>query len=133
MFFIILTTASTLHVAGQTNISTAKEAAEALRPLAGSLAYLLFTIGIVGTGLLAVPVLCGSAAYAVCEAENWSGSLADRPRISRRFYGIIGVAMMFGLARCLPRNRRDEDALLFGGAEWCTGSAANSDRYAADE
>lgn len=98
MFFIILTTASTLHVAGQTNISTAKEAAEALRPLAGSLAYLLFTIGIVGTGLLAVPVLCGSAAYAVCEAENWSGSLADRPRISRRFYGIIGVAMMFGLA-----------------------------------
>ncbi len=98
MFFIILTTATTLHANGQTQIETAKDAAEALRPLAGDAAYLLFTLGLVGTGLLAVPVLAGSAAYAISEAKNWRGSLEDRPRQSPGFYVVIGAAMLLGLA-----------------------------------
>ena len=98
MYFIILTTAATLHAHGQTNIETAKEAAEALRPLAGSGAYLLFTVGLIGTGILAVPVLAGSAAYAVAEAAAWRGTLEDPPRLSRRFYALIAVAMLLGLA-----------------------------------
>ncbi len=98
MYFIILTTASTLHASGQTNIETAQDAAEALRPLAGNGAYLLFTLGIIGTGLLAVPVLAGSAAYAVAEAKDWRGTLEDRPRLSPKFYAVIAVAMILGLA-----------------------------------
>ena len=98
MYFIILTTASTLHANGQTNIETAQDAAEALRPLAGNGAYLLFTLGIIGTGLLAVPVLAGSAAYAVAEAKDWRGTLEDRPRLSPKFYAVIAVAMILGLA-----------------------------------
>ena len=98
MYFIILTTAATLHAHGQTNIETAREAAEALRPLAGNGAYLLFTLGLIGTGMLAVPVLAGSAAYAVAEAAAWRGTLEDRPRLSRKFYAVIAVAMLLGLA-----------------------------------
>ena len=97
MYFIILTTAATLHAHGQTHIETAKQAAEALRPLAGSGAYLLFTLGLIGTGILAVPVLAGSAAYAVSEAASWRGTLEDRPRLSPRFYALIAVAMLLGL------------------------------------
>jgi NRAMP (natural resistance-associated macrophage protein)-like metal ion transporter len=85
MYFIILTTAATLHAHGQTNIQTAREAAEALRPLAGNGAYLLFTLGLIGTGILAVPVLAGSAAYAVAEAASWRGTLEDRPRYHASF------------------------------------------------
>lgn len=98
MYFIILTTAATLHAHGQTNIETAREAAEALRPLAGNGAYLLFTLGIIGTGMLAVPVLAGSAAYAVAEARRWRGTLEDRPRMSPKFYAVIAVSMILGLA-----------------------------------
>jgi NRAMP (natural resistance-associated macrophage protein)-like metal ion transporter len=98
MYFIILTTAATLNAHGHTNIETAQEAAEALRPLAGSGAYLLFTLGLIGTGILAVPVLAGSAAYAVAEAAAWRGTLEDRPRLSRKFYALIAVAMLLGLA-----------------------------------
>lgn len=97
MYFIILTTAATLHAHGQTNIETAREAAEALRPLAGNGAYLLFTLGLIGTGMLAVPVLAGSAAYAVAEAKGWRGTLDDRPRLSRKFYAVILVSMVLGL------------------------------------
>jgi Mn2+/Fe2+ NRAMP family transporter len=97
MYFIILTTAATLHAHGQTNIETAREAAEALRPLAGNGAYLLFTLGIIGTGMLAVPVLAGSAAYAVAEARRWRGTLEDRPRISPKFYAVVAVSMLLGL------------------------------------
>jgi NRAMP (natural resistance-associated macrophage protein)-like metal ion transporter len=97
MYFIILTTAATLHAHGQTNIETAQQAAEALRPLAGKGAYLLFTLGLIGTGMLAVPVLAGSAAYAVAEAKEWRGSLEDRPRLSRKFYAVVAVSMMLGL------------------------------------
>lgn len=98
MYFIVLTTAATLHVSGQTGIETAQQAAEALRPLAGNGAYLLFTLGIIGTGMLAVPILAGSASYAVSEAEHWRGSLEDRPSIAPRFYAVIAVAMLLGLA-----------------------------------
>ena len=97
MYFIILTTAATLHENGQTKIETARQAAEALRPLAGDGAYLLFTLGIIGTGMLAVPVLAGSAAYAVAEAKRWRGTLEDRPSISRKFYAVIAVSMLLGL------------------------------------
>lgn len=98
MYFIILTTGATLHQQGQRDIETAKEAAEALRPLAGSAAYLLFTVGLVGTGMLGIPALAGSAAYAVAEAMNWRGSLDDRPRVAVKFYGVLATAVALGLA-----------------------------------
>jgi NRAMP (natural resistance-associated macrophage protein)-like metal ion transporter len=99
MYFIILTTAATLHAHGITQISTAKEAAEALRPLAGNGAYWLFTLGLVGTGVLAVPVLAGSSAYAVSEGAKWkNASLESRPHAARGFYAVILVAMLIGLA-----------------------------------
>jgi Mn2+/Fe2+ NRAMP family transporter len=98
MYFIILTTAATLHAHGQTNIETAQQAAEALRPLAGRGAYWLFTLGLIGTGMLGVPVLAGSAAYAVSEAARWPGTLEARPRFAPKFYAVMGVSMALGLA-----------------------------------
>jgi NRAMP (natural resistance-associated macrophage protein)-like metal ion transporter len=97
MYFVILTTAATLHASGQTNITTAREAAEALRPLAGPGAYWLFTLGLIGTGMLGVPVLVGSCAYTIAEAFNWNGSLEDKPRNARRFYAVVALAMLVGL------------------------------------
>jgi NRAMP (natural resistance-associated macrophage protein)-like metal ion transporter len=98
MYFIILTTAATLHAHGKTVILTAQDAAEALRPLAGDGAYWLFSLGLIGAGMLGVPVLAGSSAYAVSEAARWRGSLSDRPRIARKFYAVIAVGLLFGLA-----------------------------------
>jgi len=98
MYFIILTTAATLHARGETNIATAQQAAEALRPLAGNAAYLLFTVGLIGTGMLGIPVLAGAAAYAVAEAAAWRGTLDDRPPLAKKFYAVIAAAMLFGLA-----------------------------------
>ncbi len=99
MFFIILTTSATLHAHGITNIETARQAAEALRPLAGNGAYWLFTLGLIGTGMLGVPVLAGSCAYAIAEAAAWRGSsLSMKPRRAPRFYLVIGGAMVVGLA-----------------------------------
>jgi NRAMP (natural resistance-associated macrophage protein)-like metal ion transporter len=98
MYFIILTTAATLHAHGILKIDTAKQAAEALRPLAGDAAYLLFTLGLIGTGMLGVPVLAGSCAYAISEAAAWRGSLEKRPRGARKFYTVLGVALVLGLA-----------------------------------
>ena len=98
MYFIILTTAATLHAHGQTHIDSALQAAEALRPLAGAGAYWLFTLGIIGTGMLGVPVLVGSCAYAVSEGAAWKGSLERKPRQAPRFYGVMAIAMMVGLA-----------------------------------
>ena len=98
MYFIILTTAATLHAHGQTNIATARQAAEALRPLAGNGAYLLFTLGLIGTGMLGVPVLVGSCAYAVAEGATWRGSMSDSPKRARAFYGVMATAMALGLA-----------------------------------
>ncbi len=96
-YFIIMTTAATLHAHGQTNIATAQEAAEALRPLAGAGAYWLFTLGLIGTGMLAVPVLAGSCAYAIAEAAAWRGSLDRRPRRAKKFYVVLSVAMVLGI------------------------------------
>jgi NRAMP (natural resistance-associated macrophage protein)-like metal ion transporter len=98
MYFIILTTAATLHAHGIVKIDTARQAAEALRPLAGNAAYLLFTLGLIGTGMLGVPVLAGSCAYAISEAAAWRGSLEKKPRGARKFYTVLAVAMALGLA-----------------------------------
>jgi len=114
MYFIILTTASTLHAHGQTNITTARQAAEALRPLAGDGAYWLFALGLIGTGMLGVPVLAGSSAYAVAEAAAWRGSLEDRPPLSLKFYGVVAVSMLLGLA--LDYMGFDAVAMLFWSA-----------------
>ena len=97
MYFIILTTAATLHAHGKTSIATARDAAEALRPLAGKGAYLLFSLGLIGAGMLGVPVLAGSSAYAVSEGATWSGSLSDRASLSRGFYAVIAVGLALGL------------------------------------
>jgi NRAMP (natural resistance-associated macrophage protein)-like metal ion transporter len=98
MYFIILTTATTLNAHGMKNIETARQAAEALRPLAGNGAYLLFTLGIIGTGMLAIPVLAGSSAYAVAESALWGASLDSRPSLAPRFYGVLAAAVVVGLA-----------------------------------
>ncbi len=96
-FFIILATAATLHAHGVTEIETASQAAEALRPLAGSLCFLLFSLGIIGTGLLAVPVLAGSAAFAVGEALLFRSSLEDKPSRAWRFYGVLIFSTLLGM------------------------------------
>jgi NRAMP (natural resistance-associated macrophage protein)-like metal ion transporter len=97
-FFIILTTAVTLHASGHTDIQTSEQAAAALKPIAGEYAFLLFSLGIIGTGLLAVPVLAGSAAYAVGEVRGWRTGLERRPNQAKGFYGIIGIAILLGVA-----------------------------------
>lgn len=96
-FFIIATTASTLHVNGITSIETATQAAEALRPVAGNAATFLFAIGIVGTGLLSVPVLAGSASYALAEAFGWREGLYRKFTQAHGFYGVITIATLLGL------------------------------------
>ena len=97
MFFIIVTTASTLGAHGITDIQTADQAAQALRPLAGDLTYLLFAVGIIGTGLLAVPVLAGSASYALAETFNLKEGLYRKFKQAHGFYGIITLATILGL------------------------------------
>jgi len=93
---IILTAAATLHAQGQTDIQTAEQAAKALEPLAGHLAFVLFALGIVGTGLLAIPVLAGSAAYGVGEALEWRTGLERAPSKARGFYSVIAIATVIG-------------------------------------
>ena len=96
-FFIILSTAATLHAAGITHIETAAQAAEALRPIGGPATFLIFCLGILGTGMLAVPVLAGSAAYAVAESFEWSSGLDAKVHEAREFYGIVAVATIGGV------------------------------------
>jgi len=96
-FCIMLTTAATLHTHGITNIDTAEEAARALRPIAGDFAFALFTAGIVGTGMLAVPVLAGSAAYAVAESRRWPIGLGLTLLEARGFYAILAAATLIGV------------------------------------
>jgi NRAMP (natural resistance-associated macrophage protein)-like metal ion transporter len=93
---IIITTAATLHKAGVTNIESSTQAAEALKPIAGPFAFLLFALGIVSTGLLAIPVLAGSAAYAVGEACKWPVGLSKKPERATAFYGILTAATLLG-------------------------------------
>jgi NRAMP (natural resistance-associated macrophage protein)-like metal ion transporter len=97
-FFIILTTAMTIHAQGSAeSIQTAADAAKALQPVAGHFAFLLFAIGIIGTGLLAIPVLAGSAAYGVAETFRWRASLESKPRQAPNFYLVIATATLIGL------------------------------------
>ena len=97
MYFIILATAATLFRAGRNDIETSRQAAEALRPLAGDGAYLLFAVGLIGTGLLATPVLAGSASYAVAELFAWRAGLDLKPSQARRFYLVLGGAIVAGV------------------------------------
>jgi NRAMP (natural resistance-associated macrophage protein)-like metal ion transporter len=110
-FFIMVTTAATLHAHGITRIDTAAQAAEALRPIAGELTFFLFAIGIIGTGLLAVPVLAGSAAYAVAETFGLRGSLELPASRALGFYAIVGAATLTGGA--LAATNIDPIAMLF--------------------
>lgn len=93
---IMLTAGATLHLAGKTDIDSSQTAAEALRPIAGEFAYLIFAVGIIGTGLMAVPVLAGSAAYAIGEALHWPVGLARQPKEARAFYATLAVATAGG-------------------------------------
>jgi Mn2+/Fe2+ NRAMP family transporter len=98
MFFIIVTTAATLHRHGTAEIETSRQAAEALRPLAGNWAFALYTAGIIGTGLLAIPVLAGAGAYALAEALDWKQGLNETLGRARPFYGVIIVSILVGMA-----------------------------------
>jgi NRAMP (natural resistance-associated macrophage protein)-like metal ion transporter len=94
---IMISTAATLHAAGRTDIQTAAQAAQALEPLAGKFAFLLFSLGIIGTGMLAIPVLAGSAAYAVSETQDWKEGLDNMPWQAKGFYAVIVAAVALGL------------------------------------
>jgi NRAMP (natural resistance-associated macrophage protein)-like metal ion transporter len=98
MYFIILATAATLFKAGKTDIASATDAAEALRPLAGNAARVLLALGLIGSGFLAVPVLTGSSAYAVAEAFEWKLGLDKKPRAAKQFYALIVGATLIGMA-----------------------------------
>jgi Mn2+/Fe2+ NRAMP family transporter len=97
MYFIILATAATLHRAGQTDVDTAAQGADALRPLAGEAAYILMALGFIGSGMLAVPILTTSGAYAVCEAFGWKWGLDKKLRGAKHFYLVIGASTIVGL------------------------------------
>jgi NRAMP (natural resistance-associated macrophage protein)-like metal ion transporter len=96
-YFVILASAATLHASGKTDIQSATDAAQALKPVAGSAATLLFAVGIIGAGLLAVPVLTGSGAYAVAETFGWTCSLDAKPRDAKHFYVIIALSTLVGI------------------------------------
>ena len=98
MFFIMAVCANTLFTHGITNINTAADAARALRPFAGDFSYYLFAIGIIGTGLLAIPVLAGSASYALSESFGWKTGLYKKLKNATAFYGVIILAMILGIA-----------------------------------
>jgi NRAMP (natural resistance-associated macrophage protein)-like metal ion transporter len=103
MYFIILTAGATLHARGITDVQTADQAAAALGPAAGALASWLFAFGIIGTGMLGVPVLAGSAAYAVAEAAGWERGMDEKPHSAKEFYGVMAVAMLVGTLLALLR------------------------------
>lgn len=98
MFAIMATSAATLNAQGILNINTAEDAAQALRPIAGDFAGLLFLFGILGVGLLSIPVLAGSTAYAIAETFGWRESLELAPRQAKAFYGVIVVSMLVALS-----------------------------------
>jgi NRAMP (natural resistance-associated macrophage protein)-like metal ion transporter len=97
-YFVILAAGATLHASGNQSIQSATDAAQALRPLAGDLATVLFAIGLIGAGLLAVPVLTGSAAFAVAETFGWTSGLDEKPRHAKKFYGVIAASTLVGVA-----------------------------------
>jgi NRAMP (natural resistance-associated macrophage protein)-like metal ion transporter len=97
MYFIILTSAAVLHAHGKTDVQTANDAAQALAPFLGPFAFVAFSLGLIGTGLLAIPILSGSAAYALKDFMGWKGALSTKPRYRPTFYGIIAAATAFGV------------------------------------
>lgn len=97
---MMITAAATLHAAGHTRIETSSQAAEALKPIAGELAFVIFSLGIIGTGFLAVPVLAGSAAYAMAEAFGWPVGLSRKPMQAKGFYAVIVAATLLGTVIC---------------------------------
>ncbi|HEY1683795.1 MAG TPA: divalent metal cation transporter [Tepidisphaeraceae bacterium] len=101
-FFIIVAAAATLHVRGVTQVDTSAQAADALRPIAGKAAFILFAVGIIGTGLLAVPVLAGSAAYAMGEAFHWPTGMDRKPLEAKGFYAVLSLSTLLGLAINFP-------------------------------
>jgi len=110
--FILLTTAATLNAHGVKDIQTSSQAAEALRPIAGDFAFAIFALGIVGTGLLTLPVLAGSAAYAVGEALQWRVGLTQHHGRAKAFYGVIAAAI--SSERCSISRRSIPSRLCFG-------------------
>jgi len=94
---IIITTAATLHTTGHTGIQSSAQAAEALRPLAGAFAEFIFALGIIGTGLLAIPVLAGSSAYAIGEGRQWPVGLSRKPKQAVAFYAVITLSVLLGV------------------------------------
>ena len=122
---IIVTTAATLHVHGITNIQTSSEAAEALRPVAGRFAFSVFTLGILGTGLLAVPVLAGSAAYAIGEARKWPTGLARQPLQAKAFYATLAIATLVGVALNFTPFNPIRALILVRGHQRCSGGAGD--------
>jgi Mn2+/Fe2+ NRAMP family transporter len=112
--FIIITTAATLHAHGITDIATSAQAAEALRPIAGVFTFALFAVGIIGIGLLAVPVLAGSGAYALGEALGWTTGLDRKPLDAKAFYATIAVSTLVGI--CINFTRIDPIKALFWSA-----------------
>jgi NRAMP (natural resistance-associated macrophage protein)-like metal ion transporter len=111
---VMVGAAATLHGAGGQDIATATQAAQALRPIAGDFAFALFSLGIIGAGLLAVPILAGSFAYAFADAMGWRASLADRPEAARAFYGVLAGAFVVGVL--LDFNDTDPVRELFWAA-----------------
>src|SRR4029077_18531319 len=98
MYFIIATTAAVLHAHGKTDVQTADQAAQALAPVAGQRGFAVFALGMIGTGLLAIPILTASAAYAVKDFFGFGGALADKPKYRPTFYAITALATLAGLA-----------------------------------
>jgi Mn2+/Fe2+ NRAMP family transporter len=93
-----MTTAATLHASGKTNIVSSSQAAEGLKPVAGAFAELIFALGIIGTGLLAIPVLAGATAYAIGEGRKWPVGLSRKPKEAVAFYGVLTVSVALGVA-----------------------------------
>ena len=131
MYFIILATAATLFRAGKTDIQSATDAAQALRPLAGDGAYFLLALGLVGSGFLGVPILTGSAAYAVAEALGWKHGLDEKPRRAKLFYGVIAASTLIGiLINFLGIN---PFTILDGGHKWFSCPATACSHHAGRE
>ena len=122
---IVFGTAATLHAHGITNIATAQDAAAALRPIAGPFAEAVFAAGIFGTGLLAVPTLAGSTAYAVGEEFGWTVGLSQRASDARAFYGTLAGATLLGAGDGVLADRPDEGAVLVGGDQRGGGGSAD--------
>ena len=129
-YFIILATAVTLHAMGTTQIDTAAQAASALRPLAGNFAYLLFALGILGVGLIGVPVQ-GSAAYALCGAMGWKWGLERKATDARGFYGVIAVSVLCRAMHPIFADQPDEGVVLERGHKRGRGRASDGRDHSA--